>query len=80
MDIQMPKMNGYDATRWLREYGWEGPIVAVTAYTTTEDRQKCLEAGCDDHLSKPITETALGNVIARYLNGIVVSPWAETAG
>jgi CheY-like chemotaxis protein len=80
MDIQMPHMNGYDATRWLREHNWEGPIVAVTAHTKDEDRQKCVEAGCDDHFSKPITEAALQKLIERHLNGTVVSLWADTAG
>ena len=80
MDIQMPIMNGYDAARRLREHGWEGPIVAVTAYSTAADREKCVEAGCDDHLSKPITETALRNVITRHLGGTTqanesASPW-----
>jgi ammonium transporter, Amt family len=65
MDIKMPKMNGYEATRWLRNHGWEGPIVAVTALTTEEDRQECIKAGCDDHVSKPITEGALRNVVTR---------------
>ena len=79
MDIQMPHMNGYDATRWLREHGWEGPIVAVTAHTKDEDRQKCVEAGCDDHLAKPINEMALWNVVERHLEGRVVSTWSEMA-
>ncbi len=80
MDMQMPQMNGYDATRWLRKHGWEGPIVAVTAHTRTQDREKCVEAGCDDHLPKPINEMALWNVVERHLDGSVVSQWAETAG
>jgi CheY-like chemotaxis protein len=80
MDIQMPHMDGYEATRWLREHGWQGPIVAVTAHTTAEDRQKCVKAGCDDHLSKPINEMALWNVVQRHLDGTFVSQWAETAG
>ena len=80
MDMQMPQMNGYEATRWLRKHGWEGPIVAVTAYTTAKDREKCVEAGCNDHLSKPITEMGLRNVIAQYLSGTVVNRSAETAG
>ena len=75
MDIQMPQMNGYDATRWLRGHGWECPIVAVTAHTKEEDRQKCVEAGCDDHFSKPITDVALRKLIEQYLNGTVVSLW-----
>jgi CheY-like chemotaxis protein len=70
MDIRMPVMNGYEATRWLRSQGWLVPIVAVTAYNTNEDREKCMEAGCDDYLSKPVHETALRNVVARYLGEI----------
>jgi CheY-like chemotaxis protein len=69
MDIQMPHMTGYEATRALREHGWQGPIVAVTAYATDQDRGKCLAAGCDEHLAKPIDEMALRNVIARRLSG-----------
>lgn len=81
MDIHMPRMNGYDAARWLREHGWVGPIIAVTAYTTAEDCGKCVEAGCDDHLSKPITEPALHDIIARHLNGTAgVTQWTEMAG
>lgn len=80
LDMQMPIMNGYDAARRLREHGWEGPIVAVTACSKAADREKCVEAGCDDHLSKPITETALRNVITRHLGGTTqasgsASPW-----
>jgi CheY-like chemotaxis protein len=78
MDMQMPKMNGYDATRWLRKHGWDGPIVAVTAHNRAEDHKKCLDAGCDDHLSKPITETALRNVVTRHLSGTFVNPPVET--
>ena len=66
MDIQMPQMSGYDAARRLRELGWEGPIVAVTAYT--ENWEQCLAAGCDDRLSKPLTEASLRAVVERHLN------------
>jgi CheY-like chemotaxis protein len=68
MDIQMPEMNGYDATQWLRTHGWEGPIVALTAYSSVEDRKKCLDAGCTDHLCKPITEMALRDVLTRHMS------------
>ena len=69
LDVQMPQMNGHEAARWLREHGWEGPIVAVTAHDRDEDRKKCLDAGCDEHLSKPIVETALRDVVTRHLSG-----------
>jgi PAS domain S-box-containing protein len=67
MDIQMPKMNGYEATQWLRQHRWQGPIVALTAHALAGDREKCLEAGCDDYIAKPITATGLRDVLARYL-------------
>ncbi len=79
LDVQMPQMNGHEAAKWLREHGWTGPIVAVTAYDREVDRKKCLDAGCDEHLSKPITETALRNVVTRHLSGTDVNESAETS-
>jgi CheY-like chemotaxis protein/HPt (histidine-containing phosphotransfer) domain-containing protein len=73
MDIQMPKMNGYEATRWLHQHGWREPIVALTAHAMVGDREKCLAAGCDDYIAKPIVVTRLRDVLASYLRQKAVS-------
>ncbi|MEK6755675.1 MAG: ATP-binding protein, partial [Bacteroidota bacterium] len=67
MDIQMPGMDGYQATRTLRKEGIKTPIVAVTAHAMKGDDQKCIEAGCDDYLAKPLDRRRLLEKIQKYL-------------
>ena len=67
MDIEMPKMNGLDATAHLRAHGYEGPIIAVTANTHVQSADVCRKAGCDDHASKPLSCSGLVNLIAKHL-------------
>lgn len=59
MDIQMPKVDGYEATRALRAKGFKKPILAVTAHALVEEKERCLQAGCDDHLPKPVDPRVL---------------------
>jgi two-component system CheB/CheR fusion protein len=67
MDMQMPVMDGYDATRQLREFGFAGPIIALTAAAMVGERQRCIEAGCCDHVSKPIDPMVLLTTCRRHL-------------
>jgi signal transduction histidine kinase len=67
MDIQMPKLDGLQATTCLREAGVEEPIIALTAHVLESDRQECLEAGCDDFATKPIDRVKLLTQIGGFL-------------
>ncbi len=67
MDIQMPELDGYTATRMIREMDSEIPIVAMTAHAFKEDKEKSLEIGMNDHMSKPIDENTLLSTVAKYI-------------
>ncbi len=67
MDIQMPNVNGYEAAKILRKKQVQTPIIALTAYALKADRQKCLDAGCDDYIAKPINRKILLKKVRKYL-------------
>ncbi len=67
LDVKMPGINGWDATRKIREFNKHIPIIATTAYALTGDREKSLDAGCNDYLAKPIRQDDLLDIISKNL-------------
>ncbi len=68
MDIKMPEMDGYEATRQIRLFNNKVIIIAQTAYGLTGDMEMALEAGCNDYISKPVKKELLIGMINKHLN------------
>ena len=68
MDIRMPKMDGNEATRQIRQFNTDVIIIAQTAYAFSGDKELAIEAGCNDYISKPINSTSLFELIRKHIN------------
>lgn len=68
LDVKMPDLNGYEACKQIREFNKEVIIIAQTAFALTGDKEKALEAGCNDFITKPIKKKLLLEMIDKYFN------------
>ncbi|MEE3326907.1 MAG: response regulator, partial [Myxococcota bacterium] len=68
MDVQMPVMDGYQATQKLRELGFRSPIIAVTAYALSRDLKRAMAAGCNDFITKPLVPAQLIRKVGHWLS------------
>jgi CheY-like chemotaxis protein len=70
MDVQMPDMDGIEAARRIRKRWHDGPrIIAITAYALEGDRDKCIDAGMDDYISKPVQMEELQRMLGKIADG-----------
>ncbi len=66
MDLKMPVMDGFEATRLIRKMNTSIPIIAITAFAMSGDERRAIEAGCNDYLAKPVTMKVLLNKLAEF--------------
>jgi PAS domain S-box-containing protein len=67
MDIRLPMLDGIKATKQMRKAGIKTPIIAQTAYAMMNDRDKCIESGCDDYIAKPVNKNLLFKILSKYI-------------
>lgn len=67
MDIKLPDVDGYAATKEMKKLRPDIPVIAQTAYAMVQEREKCLQAGCDDYISKPFDPDKLIRLVERYI-------------
>jgi CheY-like chemotaxis protein len=66
MDLKMPVMDGFEATREIKAFRSDLPVIAVSAYCMNEEKNDAMEAGCDDYVSKPVDSMFLMNTLKKY--------------
>jgi len=67
MDVQMPELNGLDATKELRSKGFKLPVIAMTANALKGDREICIEAGMNDYIGKPVRFETLESIVSKWI-------------
>jgi len=72
MDIRLPELNGYEATKKIREFNKDVIIIAQTSYAFPDDREKAITAGCNDYISKPYNKSDLTELLKKWSKNIMI--------